>query len=180
MCSPSLIVFSIWGSRIKVLLLDDQPHLEFRRWWKLVLLFQIILVHTECPQLGLGSLPFLVVPSLLLPHDPSVFSKVPSFFLLASVPLNRLGARGGGSAMCVLGPAWRGEGMKRSGCLQVFWEHNSVILFCKMSWSLSPAFQRLSSITLWPGSLKEDGFAPSSRKGVWRQRKSHPVTLSQN
>lgn len=71
---------------------------------------------------------------------------------------------------CVEGRSWRE--------VAVFKYSESITLECYsvVSWPLFLSFQTFSSSTLSKGH----DFAPSPRKSMWRQRKSHPVILSQN
>lgn len=95
MCSHSLTIFSTRGSycwRIKVLLVEDQPHLEFRRRWKPMLSSsKIIWVPTAWAQKVsfLWSSRLFFFTFIILSAFPKVSSSSSSQLLF--VPLNGAG-----------------------------------------------------------------------------------------
>lgn len=135
-CAVTRLLILVLG----VLLLEDQSLTcgasttfgvqKMVKTCSLLRLFQPVL---SAINMALGSLFSLVIPSffftlMILSAFPKVSSSSSSQLQFLSMDL---GAGGGGGVMYVLGPAQRGEVMKRSDCFQIFWEHSSECYFVK-------------------------------------------------
>lgn len=153
MCSPSLTILSIGGPyywRIKVWYLDNQRFTVGRAATFGVqsvvkissLLFQIVPVHIECPQMGLRSLSSLAIPSLLLSlMILSAYPKIPSSsFNFLFVPLSGAGCCWRWWCSVHFRSCRRRESHKENWS-QIFWGHNSGMLFCYVPYLFSLHFK---------------------------------------
>lgn len=136
------------------------------------LLFQIVPVHTECPQMGLRSLSFLAIPSFFSPSWSSAYPKIPSSsFNFLFVPLS-------GAGCC-----WRWwcsmhfRSCRRSGkshkenWSQIFWGHNSGTLFCYVPYLFSLHFKDALLLGFVARFLKGYFAGLCTRKSVRRESK---------
>ena len=182
MCSPSLTILSTGGPyywRIKMWFLDNQRFTVGKAATFGVqnvvkissLLFQIVPVHTEWPQMGLRSLSSLAIPSLLLSLMIfSAYPGIPSFssnFLF--VPLSGAGCCWRWWCSMYFRSCRRRESYKENWS-QIFWEHNSGMLFCYVSY-LFPLHFKDALLSGFVARFLKSYFVPSTRNSVRRESK---------
>ena len=188
MCSPSLTILSTGGPyywRIKMWFLDIQRFTVGKAATFGVqnvvkissLLFQIVPVHTEWPQMGLRSLSSLAIPSLLLfLMIFSAYPGIPSFssnFLF--VPLSGAGCCWRWWCSMYFRSCRRRESYKENWS-QIFWEHNSGMLFCYVSY-LFPLHFKDALLSGFVARFLKSYFAPSTRNSVRRESKYPSIPL---